>query len=158
MSACGLSNMHIMTKTGRYYVDTILEKEVKPLLNRKTATNETITNKMVVNKRKFTFQQDGAPAHRSSGAQDWCQRHLPNWIGKDEWPGNSPDLNPTENLFSILDDKVYADPQPQTLETLSKRLKLSWKSIPSDTLRNLIHSMPQRLKAVIYNNGGHSGY
>ena len=136
-----------------------LKKKLNHYFIEKTVTDKTITNKIVVNqKRKFTFKQDGAPAHRSSGAQEWCQRNLPNFIDTDEWPGNSPDLNPIENLFNILDDKVYAATEPQTLETLSNCLKLSWVSIPSDTLRNLIHSMPQRLKAVISNKGGHSGY
>ena len=48
-----------------YYVEDILEKEVKPLLRRSKRTYEETTNKMVVNKRRFTFQQDGAPAYIS---------------------------------------------------------------------------------------------
>ena len=94
--------------------------EVKPLLKRSNRTNETTTNKMVVNKRRFTFQQDGAPAHTSKHAQDWCLQNLPNFINKDDWPGNSRDINPMETLFSILNEKVYCDPEPQTLDELKK--------------------------------------
>ena len=43
-----------------HYVEDILEKEVKPLLKGSKRTNEATTNKMVVNKRRFTFQKDGA--------------------------------------------------------------------------------------------------
>ena len=75
---------------------------------------------MVVNKRRFTFQQDGAPAHTSKQAQDWCLQNLSNFMNKDYWPGNTPDFNPMENLFSTLNEKVYCDPDPQTLDELKK--------------------------------------
>jgi hypothetical protein len=45
---------------------------------------------------------------------------------------------------------VYADPGPQTLNTLKRRLRKAWKSI---TLKNLIGSMPDRLEAVIKSKG-----
>ena len=124
MSASGLSAIHIMpqgqTVDAEYYVEDILEKEVKPLLKRSNNTYVATTNKMVVNKRLFTFQKDGAAAHTSKQAQDWCLQNLPNFINKDDWPGNSPDLNPMENLFHILNEKVYCDPEPQTLDELKR--------------------------------------
>ena len=120
MSANGLSLIHIMpqgqTVDAEYYVEEILKKEVKPLLKRSKRTNEATTYKIVVNKRQFTFQEDGAPAHTSKHAQDWCLQNLPNLINSDDLQGNSPDLNPMENLFSILNEKVYCDPEPQTLD------------------------------------------
>ena len=65
MSESGLSAIHIMpqgqTVDAEYYVEDILHKEVKPLLERSKRTNEATTIKMVVNKRRFAFQQDGAP-------------------------------------------------------------------------------------------------
>ena len=124
MSASGLSAIHIMpqgqTVDAEFSIEDILEKEVKPLLKRSKRTNEATTNKMVVNKRRFTFQQDGGPAHTSKQAQDWCLQNPPNFINKDDWTGNSPDLNPMENLFSILNEKVYCDPELQTLDELKK--------------------------------------
>ena len=76
MSASGLSAIHIMpqgqTVDVEYYVEDILEKKVKPLLKRSKRTNEATTHKMEVNKRRFTFQQDGTPANTSKHAQDWC--------------------------------------------------------------------------------------
>ena len=49
---------------------------------------------------------------------------------------------------------VYADPEPQSLQALIEaRLQKAWKSISLSTLQNLIGSMPNRLKAVIKNNG-----
>ena len=64
---------------------------------------------MVVNKRWFTFQQNGAPAHTSKHAQDWCLQNLPSFINKDDWLGNSPDYNTMENLFSILNEQANSE-------------------------------------------------
>jgi len=41
----------------------------------------------------FIFKQDGAPAHTAKLAQDWITTNCSEFIGKDEWPPNSPDLN-----------------------------------------------------------------
>jgi hypothetical protein len=54
----------------------------------------------------FTFQQDGASIHRSKRTLEFFVeqgvRVLP-------WPARSPDLNPIENLWSIMSRHVYAN-------------------------------------------------
>jgi len=40
----------------------------------------------------FIFQQDGAPAYMAKLDQDWIATICSEFIGKDEWPPNSPDL------------------------------------------------------------------
>jgi len=44
----------------------------------------------------FIFQQDGAPAHTAKLAQNWIATNCSDFIGKDEWLPNSPDLNPLD--------------------------------------------------------------
>jgi len=41
----------------------------------------------------FIFQQDGASAHTAALAQHWIEKKCPSFIGKNEWPPNSPDLS-----------------------------------------------------------------
>jgi len=41
----------------------------------------------------FIFRQDGAPAHTAKLAQDCIATNCSEFIGKDEWPPNLPDLN-----------------------------------------------------------------
>ena len=110
----------------------------------------------------MTFVQDGAPAHAAKATQAWCQKkNLSNFIEKTCWPPNSPDINPVENLWSIMDEVVYKDPTPKTMKDLKRRLKQAWKKIPLSTSRYMTlisHSMPQRLRNVITNKGGHAGY
>ena len=146
------------TVDAEYYVEDTLEKEVKPLLIRSKRTNEATINNMVVNKRGFQFHQDGAPAHTSKQAQDWCLQNLSNFINKDYWAGNSPDFDPMENLFSILNEKVNGDPEPQTLDELKKRIRKAWQKITIGCLKSFLHSMQKRLESVIVKNGGHCGY
>ena len=51
------------------------------------------------------------------------QEKPPEFIEKDEWPANSPDLNPTENLRSITDEAAYRDLIPKTIGGLKSRLR-----------------------------------
>jgi len=41
------------------------------------------------------LMEDGAPVHHSKVCEEWRQTHL---LEKFDWPANSPDLNPIENL------------------------------------------------------------
>ncbi len=43
----------------------------------------------------FIFQQDLAPAHTAKSTKSWFNDH---GVGVLDWPANSPDLNPIENL------------------------------------------------------------
>ncbi len=43
----------------------------------------------------FIFQQDLAPAHTAKSTKSWLNDH---GVGVLDWPSNSPDLNPIENL------------------------------------------------------------
>jgi transposase len=102
--------------------------------------------------QNFTFQQDGAPCHRS--------RHTINWLRERniqvlEWPAYSPDLNIIENLWGIMSQRVYADGarfrDVQSVETVCQRV---WREIDQELINNLFESLPRRLNEVIDNRGG----
>ena len=58
----------------------------------------------------FIFQKDGAPAHTSRVTQeDWLEQHCPDFIKKDEWPPNSPNLNPLDfHVWRAMLEKYQA--------------------------------------------------
>ena len=97
----------------------------------------------------FIFQQDNDPKHTANIVKDWFGD---NAIIKLEWPSQSPDLNPIENLWSILDMRLK-DRKVNTLNELLLVLQDGWKAIPVETLRDLVHSMPKRIEAVIKAKG-----
>ncbi len=51
----------------------------------------------------FIFQQDLAPAHTAKSTKSWLNDH---GVGVFDWPANSPDLNPIENLRGIVKRKM----------------------------------------------------
>ncbi len=51
----------------------------------------------------FILQQDLAPAHTAKSTQSWLNDH---GVGVLDWPANSTDLNPIENLWGIVKRKM----------------------------------------------------
>ena len=101
------------------------------------------------------FMHDGAPCHRSKIVKQFLSEKNVATLG---WPGNSPDLNPIENLWEILKNKV-AEKQPSSAGALNHAIKEVWvKEISRDYCEKLICSMPKRIHAVIKNKGGHTKY
>ncbi len=51
----------------------------------------------------FIFQQDLAPAHTNNSTKSCLNGH---GVGVLDWPANSPDLSPIENLWGIVKRKM----------------------------------------------------
>ncbi|KAJ1299472.1 hypothetical protein OPQ81_003311 [Rhizoctonia solani] len=58
---------------------------------------------------KVIFMQDNASSHKAHIVQDWSQE---NGLEVFEWPGNSPDLNPIENLWDQIKRELYSYETP----------------------------------------------
>ncbi len=74
----------------------------------------------------FIFQQDLAPAHTAKGTKSWFNDHGVTVL---DWPANSPDLNPIENLWCIVKRKMR-DTRPNKADDLKAAIKATWASIP----------------------------
>jgi len=69
-----------------------------------------------------------------------------------EWPAQSPDLNPIENLWGDIKKGVF-EAEPTNINDLWSVIERSWAAIPTKRYQILIDSMPKRCKAVIENKG-----
>ncbi len=87
----------------------------------------------------FIFQQDLAPAHTAKGTKSWFNDH---GVLVLDWTANSPDLNPIENLWSIV-KRTMRDTRPNNADDLKAAIKETWASIPPQQCRKLITSMPR---------------
>ncbi|KAL0194626.1 hypothetical protein M9458_008198 [Cirrhinus mrigala] len=73
------------------------------------------------------------------------------------WPANSPDLNPIENLWGIVKRKMrYA--RPNNAEELKATIRATWALITPEQYHRLIDSMPRRIAAVIQAKGAPTKY
>ena len=104
----------------------------------------------------YTFMQDGAPPHTSNATKQFladCNLDVM------EWPPYSPDLNPIENLWGILVQRVYKDfRQFETEDDLMERLLAEWEKLKKEDWRPLILSMQDRCLHVIAKRGGKTKY
>ena len=78
--------------------------------------------------------------------QAWYQKNFANFVLQDYRPANSRDVNTLETFWIIVDEATYKDPAPKTLDELRQRLRFAWKNAHLDTLWELVHSIPHRLK------------
>ncbi|KAL4500824.1 hypothetical protein ABPG72_020058 [Tetrahymena utriculariae] len=84
----------------------------------------------------WTYQQDGATSHTNKLSQEWCLSNLPNFIPKDKWPPNSPDLNPLD--YSIWNEIVQLIQWSQVTskDSLIKQIKRAMRKSEKKTEEN----------------------
>jgi hypothetical protein len=127
-----------------YYINSLLPQLIEDC-------QSTLPN------QDFIFQQDGAPAHAARLTQEWIREHCPEFISKDEWPPNSPDLNPLDyHIWGAMLEKYQAyTPKPTNKTELKAVLEVIWDNLPQESIDKAVLAFRKRLKACIKVDGGH---
>ncbi|GBO19449.1 hypothetical protein AVEN_163279-1 [Araneus ventricosus] len=100
------------------------------------------------------FQDDNHTVHRVGRICDWFDEHSHTLLHLD-WPAKSPDLNPIENLWDILEQRVKRRNQhPRNLLDLRDQILSEWLKLDATYLQNLVDSLSNRIHAVIKSRGG----
>lgn len=98
----------------------------------------------------FIFQDDNAPCHRAKSVQQWMKKHGVQVL---DWPAQSPDLNPIENLWSKIGYEI-SKKHPTNKQELIEAIIAAWNRIVTkEYIKKLVYSMPQRCRLVIRNKG-----
>ncbi|KAG1136935.1 hypothetical protein G6F37_013629 [Rhizopus arrhizus] len=93
------------------------------------------------------FQHDGDPKHRSKSTIQWLTANRVNYI--DDWPAQSPDLNPIEHLWHHLKLKLSLyDKKAKGVYEFWERVEKEWNSFGKEVCRRYIDTMSARNKAV----------
>jgi len=103
---------------------------------------------------EWHFLHDNAPMHTSGIVAEWLHNKGVSVI---DFPAYSPDLNPIENLWSIMAREVERF-QCSTDEELGDVIIKVWNELRTEVFRNLARSMPRRCAAVVAAKGWHTKY
>uniref|UniRef100_A0A673ADV1 Tc1-like transposase DDE domain-containing protein n=1 Tax=Sphaeramia orbicularis TaxID=375764 RepID=A0A673ADV1_9TELE len=140
----GRSNLIIVhgNLNGHGYIENILRPEVARIMRQLGP--------------KAVFQDDNARPHRSSAVDQFFEDEGINHM---DWPARSPDLNPIEHLWDMLDRQVRSwNHQLRSVQELTQWIQEEWRAIPHQQIQTLIGSMRRRCTAVIDARGRHSRY
>ena len=78
--------------------------------------------------RNWIFQYDNDPKHRSRIAREWKSDHH---VKSMDWPSNSPDLNPIENVWSVFRLRVH-NRKPTNVRQSERYIKGEWSGLDND--------------------------
>lgn len=100
------------------------------------------------------FYQDNDPKHKAYNVRSWLLYNCPHVM---ETPPQSPDINPIENLWDYLGQRLKNHTISKKAD-LKKALIEEWQNISPEYCKKLVQSMQTRLKMVILNKGMHTKY
>ena len=99
--------------------------------------------------------QDGDRAHTAASVSQFLEQKGVRFIPKTDWPPNSPDLNPIENLQSWLGDRVCRE-SPRSVAEVRRAVLSAARAAPKELLETLCDSFPARLRNVIKAKGAYT--
>ena len=108
-------------------------------------------NKML-GKKNWTWVQDGAKPHIAKVTLAHLRDNVPKFIPKEDWPANSPDINPIEYANGYVDSEVQAK-KSTNIKSLGANVRNQWKNLSPEYCQNLINALPKRLKQIIATKG-----
>ena len=98
--------------------------------------------------KKILFQQDNAPCHTSFKL---CKFFSDNDVEVMFWPPNSPDLNPIENVWSLLKrniGKIYVRNKKELVDVILDEVN----KLEIQKINNIIDSMDNRINELFDNS------
>ena len=111
MAVSGIGKLKLVSEmmNGTKYID-VLENQMLPSACSLFSDNDWI------------FQDDNAPCHCAKKVQHWYGTHK---VEQMDWPAQSPDLNPIENLWNRV-SCIVSKNKPKTRRELIEQVSAAW--------------------------------
>lgn len=146
ISAKGMGRLYIVEGTMKQdQYKRVLETRLLPQLQEWFPGNED-----------YIFMHDSAPCHKARSVTAFLAEKNVTVL---PWPGNSPDMNPIENVWELTKRAIAKEvitTKRQLIECLIKEWHHNMKL--KECTKSCIESMPRRLEAVIAAKGGITKY
>ncbi|KAG1136550.1 hypothetical protein G6F37_012573 [Rhizopus arrhizus] len=126
---------------------TLYKKILEDELER---TMEYGTNKLRLERHQVIFQHDNDPKHTSKLVKQYLEQQFYNIL---EWLAQSPDLNPIENMWSLLNRRLNDyETAPKCMNELYERItKALCDLMKPEECQKVIETMSKRIKQCTKN-------
>ncbi|RCN53138.1 hypothetical protein ANCCAN_00691 [Ancylostoma caninum] len=85
--------------------------------------------------------------------QQWCHANLRDFISSQDWPPNTPGLNPLDfSAWGVLQARACAKPH-ENVVSLKTALTPEWNKLDADYLRHTVDAFPCCLRECIKAKG-----
>ncbi|CAF1067840.1 unnamed protein product [Rotaria magnacalcarata] len=148
MSSKGVSDIYIhrskQAVTGDIYLNECINRRLLPFIEEHHKNDN------------FVFWPDKASAHYAGVVLDRLEEKNIPIVPKQHNPTNVPQARPIETVWSILEQKVYAQNWvAKDLDSLARRIKIKAKELEKKMLQDMVNNIRKQLRSM-WRNGLYS--
>ena len=164
----GMTAVHVVAGTSKHS-SPFTTKQGKPARNITAGEYQVVMHKTLLPEGNrlmggalgsaWVFQQDNDPTHRAAPqiVLAYNKAYGSSITVLANWPPNSPDLNPIENVWAYVQRRVHAR-GCSTFEQFKQAVLQELAAVPHKHISKLYTSVPKRLSAVISRGGDRTRY
>jgi len=109
----------------------------------------------VAHGRPWVWQQDKSQCHVSDKTIDWLKENAYDFVDKETWPPNSPDLNPVDYFFwGVLEAKINRR-RHDNKASLMESIRREATNMGSELVRKACRQFRRRVEQVIETEGSY---